>query len=123
MSHRSIVRIKRNENTRRSINFCTILVLYLFLNWILKKYIIILNSVTLGVLCCGGGIIYCWKRSEDNVDSESDFGELSDSESDGMSSSDLNNNNESPTSTDEINIYVPSKIQTVIAVPISLEEF
>jgi len=70
---------------------------------------------------CGCGIIYCWKRSEDNTDNESYGGELSDSESSGADNN--SDNMESPTSTDEVNIDLPSDIATVVAEPISPEEF
>ena len=102
--HRSIVRIPRNANIRRSANVCGVLSLYILANMIFYKYWYVINGTTIAFLCCCGGGVLCYVRSID-VETDSD----PDGDPDGDQGSDTCTDMSSDTSSDnEFTIDIPS---------------
>ena len=71
--HRSIVRIPRNANIRRSANVCAVVALYVLANLMFYKYWYVINGTTVVLLCCCGSGVLCYLRSID-VETDSDQG-------------------------------------------------
>ena len=115
--HRSIVRIRRTENTTRAFNACAAFALYIALNIIYKEYWIIINGSTLAIIFCGCTVICCLNGIEHETDSES--GSLTDSES--------GSEVDEPVATDAVSIEVPDaesvEIPELTAYPITAEEY
>ena len=96
--HRSIVRIPRNANIRRTANVCAVLSLYILANLIFYKYWYIINGTSVGILCCCGCGMLCYLR---NIDASSDSGSDGDDDTRTDLSSDTDSDN-------EITIDIPS---------------
>jgi len=112
---------RRRDNIERSINICVFLMVYIFLNFLFYKHIIIINS-TIGVIfICFGCGVYCYIRKvSDDVNDETNSSNEYDSSDDSSSSSEL----DTPTSADSIEVNIPAvDVPTITATPIEPHEF
>ena len=125
--HRSIVRIRDNENTRRSFNLCSAVVLfYIIIAFFFKKYLLIIIGTNV-FICFGGLCIYhnCTDNSNTNTyiddqDDETDDSSTADDSSTVDDSSTANDSStESPTSQDDIHIDIPP----LMAYPLTPEQY
>jgi hypothetical protein len=118
--HRSIIRIRRNENTTRAFNACAAFACYIALNIIYRDYWIIINGSTLTIIVCGCTVICCLNGIDHETDSES--GSLNDSENDSLDDSET----EYPFSTNGGNIEVSDavsiEVPPLMAYPLALSE-
>ena len=106
--HRSIVRIPRNANIRRSANVCGVLSLYILANMIFYKYWYVINGTTIAFLCCCGGGVLCYVRSID-VETDSDPDGDPDGDQGSDTCTDLSSDTSSDTNSDnEFTIEIPS---------------
>ena len=124
--HRSIVRIRRNDNTTRAFNACAAVACYIALNIIYRDYWIIINGSTLAIVFCGCTVICCLNAIEHDTDSETNDDNGSETSSDtnsytgNLTDSDPEDpeDPEDPISMDTVSIEIPP----IMAYPISPTE-
>ena len=115
--HRSIVRVRRNENTKRAFNACAAFACYVVLNIIYRDYWVIINGSTLVIILCGCTVVCCLNGMDHETDSED--GSLTDSHSDGETDENV--------ATDDVHVDIPDadsvEVPALVAHPITAEEY